>query len=267
MPAASGLATLPVLGAIAANLLFIVAALALNNVADLRTDERHDEKSYLADATLRVGRRRALRWVVAELALATALSVAVAVRTGHWVVTAVAAAIVLLTLSYNIEPIRLKRRGFAGPLVFGTSLVGLPCLLSYGAVRSGFETSVWPVFAGVAVLTIGRTVWWSVPDRAADTATGVATPSARHGAAHTLALACVVLLAGLALLGWGLWWRYGPAWALAGTLAHGVFLVRVAALLRRARDGELPTARRMHTRGLPVVMLGEVALLVVPLAA
>jgi 4-hydroxybenzoate polyprenyltransferase len=123
-----------------------------------------------------------------------------------------------MQLLYNLEPVRLKRRGFAGAGVFGLSMATLPCLLSYSAVRSGFEPAVWPTFASLGVMAIGRTAWWSVPDRIADVATGMAPPTVRYGAARALVLSCVVMGAGLGLLGWGLWWRYGPAWVPLGVV-------------------------------------------------
>ncbi|PRX43716.1 4-hydroxybenzoate polyprenyltransferase [Prauserella shujinwangii] len=263
----AGLAGSATVLAVAANLLFIVGALALNNVADLGIDSRHAEKGYLARATRRLGTDRALRWAVTELATGLALCLVLWFTTGRWVVAALAVAIVVLTLGYNVEPVRLKRRGVAGPLVFGTSLVGLPFLLSYTAVGADVAAWTWLVFAGVTVLTAGRTVWWSVPDRAADTADGVATPSARYGVPGTLVLACLVLFTGLVVLAGGLWWRYGALGAFAGVAAHAAFLGGVAALLRAARAGRLPTASRLHRRGLPFVVVGEVLLLVVPLAA
>ncbi|MEU6642504.1 UbiA family prenyltransferase [Saccharomonospora sp. NPDC046836] len=267
VPEAAGLADLRVLAAIMANLLLIVGGLVLNNVVDVRTDQRHSEKQYLATATNRVGVRRALRWAWHELTVAIGLCVAIGYTAGRWAPVAIAVVTITATLLYNLEPIRLKRHGLAGPLVFGVALVGMPCLLSYTAARPDVEAWIWPVAAGVALLTAGRTVWWSVPDRAADMATGITTPSVRYGHAGTLAMACVVLLAGLLLLGWGLWWSFGPLWAIVGTVVHLGFLTGVAGQFVLARRGRFPSATVLLKRGLPVVMLGEVALVVVPLAA
>jgi 4-hydroxybenzoate polyprenyltransferase len=142
----------------------------------------------------------------------------ISLSSGRWFVAGIATMSIVMQLLYNLEPVRLKRRGFAGAGVFGLSMATLPCLLSYSAVRSGFEPAVWPIFASLGVMAIGRTAWWSVPDRIAAVATGMATPTVRYGAARALVLSCVVMGAGLGLLGWGLWWRYGPAWVPLGVV-------------------------------------------------
>jgi 4-hydroxybenzoate polyprenyltransferase len=253
--------------AIGANLLMILGALALNTAADIRTDDRHREKRYLARAALRIGRRRTLRLGVVELAAGLALAVVVSAETGRWAVAGLAAAAGVLHLLYNVEPVRLKRRGLAGPVALGGSVVGLPFLLSYCAVRPGLEASAWPVLAGVTVLAIGRTSWWSVPDRAADTATGITTPTVRHGAVATLTLSCLILAAGVIMLGWGLWWRYGPGWMAAGTLPHFAFLAGALATRRRAAGRTPPSATIMRRHAMPVAAIGELAVAVLPFVA
>jgi lycopene elongase/hydratase (dihydrobisanhydrobacterioruberin-forming) len=257
-----------VLLAIAANALIILAALALNNAVDIRTDRRHRDKGYLASAVLRFGRARTFRWAAAETAAGLASAVAVSLWTGRWIVTGIATATVVLHLLYNTEPVHLKRRGLTGSAVFGTALVGLPFLLAYCAVQSSFPASGWLIVGGLSVLAVGRTAWWSVPDQAADTVTGIATPPVRYGAVCALALSCLILLAGLGLLGWGLWWRYGAGWVIPGIAAHGVFLAGVLIFLFGAiSNRDLPSSVSMRSRAMPLVMIGEVALAVVPLVA
>jgi 4-hydroxybenzoate polyprenyltransferase len=261
-----GLLGASVAAAIGVNLLLIVSALALNNAVDISTDERHQDKVYLASATARFGRARALRWAATEMAAGLALAVAISWWSGRWLVTGMAVAIIAGQLLYNLEPVRLKRRGFAGAGVFGLSVTTLPCLLSYSAVRSGFDTALWPIFIGLGVLAVGRTAWWSVPDRAADTASGIATPTVRYGAGRTLVLSCVVMVAGLGLLGWGLWSGYGPAWVLPGVVMHAVLVGSALALLRHTDDHALPSSVRMLRRAMPLVAVGDVLLVVIPLA-
>jgi 4-hydroxybenzoate polyprenyltransferase len=196
---------------------------------------------------------------LAGLACATVL----AVLTGRWVVPVLAVAAVALHVLYNVEPLRLKRRGFAGSAVFGLGLVGMPFLLANFAVAPAVAAPVWPVFAGVTVLAIGRTAWWSVPDRAVDTATGVGTPAVRHGARRALWLACLIMLGGLLLVAMGLCGSLGAAWVVPGVAAHTAFLAVTVALLSRNR---LPGgALRRH--GTALVVTGEVGLAVLPLVA
>lgn len=256
----------PVLVAVLANLLLIVGPLVLNVAVDMAIDSRHGEKGYLASAASRFGRTRTLRWAAIELALGFALSVVVAAWAGSWLPPVAAAVLVAAQVAYNVEPVRLKRRGFSGPVAFGLASVALPFLVSYGAVSSAVTAPVWLLVAGVGLLSIGRTVWWSLPDRIADTASGVATPTVRYGAPRT-ALACAaILLAGAAAVMGALWWLYGPLWALVGISAHAVFLAEALRLVGRVSDQVLPSAGRMLKRAMPLVTLGEVLLLVVPLA-
>lgn len=268
------LADAAVLLAIVANALIILGGLALNVSVDVGTDERHRDKNYLARAVRRFGHGRTLRWVATEMAAGFTSAVAVSLWTGRWIIAGIATVTIALHLLYNIEPARMKRRGFAGSAVFGTALVAMPGLLSYYAVQPGLPGYLWLVVAGAGVLAVGRTAWWSVPDEVADSTSGVVSPVVRHGATRTLALSCLILLAGLGLLSVGLWARYGLVWALVGAAAHVVFLLGVlAVLLRRSTrrasvyDRALPSAVRMRSRALPTAVIGDVVLAVLPLIA
>jgi len=264
---AQGLLDASVTAAIGVNLLLIVSALALNTAIDTPTDERHRDKNYLASAAARFGRARALRWAATEMAAGLALAVTISWWSGRWFVAGMAATCIAGQLLYNLEPMRLKRRGFAGAGVFGLSMTTLPCVLSYSAVRSGFDAAIWPVFIGLGVLAVGRTAWWSVPDRDADAATGITTPTVRYGAVRTLVLSCAVMMAGLGLLGWGLWSGYGRAWVLPGVMMHAVLVGGALALLRHTDDHALPSSVHMLRRAMPLVAIGDVLLAVIPLAA
>ncbi|HEV2781778.1 MAG TPA: UbiA family prenyltransferase [Actinophytocola sp.] len=254
----------PAVLAVAANALLILAALALNAAADVRTDELDADKGDLAGAVLRLGRGRTLGLAGAEAGAGLACACAVALLTGRWIVPGLAVAAAVLHLAYNVEPVRLKRRGFAGPPAFGLGLVGMPFLLAYCAVAAdGSVWPVWPVFAGLTVLAIGRTAWWSVPDRAADTVAGVGTPAVRHGAARALGLACLIMLAGLVLLALGLARTLGFAWVIPGIAAHAAFLITSVALLSQST---LPNGA-VRRRGTTLVVIGEVVLTALPLVA
>ncbi|NKQ52761.1 UbiA family prenyltransferase [Amycolatopsis sp. K13G38] len=262
---AARLLTAPAILAIAANLLLIVAPLALNVAVDHATDSQHADKRYLAGAAGRFGRSRALDWAGAELILAALALLATGLGWGRWQPLSWAALIVVAQLLYNVEPVRLKRRGFAGSVAFGVASVGLPCLVGYTAVAPHITADVWLIAAGVAVLSVARTVWWALPDQAADTASGIATPTVRYGLVRTHLAACALLVTGLMLLGWGLGRRYGPAGAALGLAAHVVFLGIAAAQLPATAAGNPPTARSMLKRTMPVVALGEVLIAAVAL--
>jgi 4-hydroxybenzoate polyprenyltransferase len=253
-----------VLAAIVANLPLVVAPQALNTAADVRTDERHPERGRLTSAVRRFGRDRILRWAAAELAFAALLAGLVAVWSGRPLIAAAAVATIAIQVLYNAEPVRLKRRGLTGVAAFCAATLVLPFLLSYWAVRPDVDVTTWPVVAGLWLLAAGRMTVWSVPDLAADAATGMRTPSVRYGAAGALARSAALFAAGLVLTGWGLWWRYGPGWALPLTAAQATFLGNAVSLLRHpARVRKARILRRMT----PPATIGTVALAVTPLVA
>lgn len=252
----------PVLAASIANVLLIVAGLALNTAVDVRTDERHHERHHLARAARRIGTARLVRWVVAELAVALLLACLAAAAVARPLVAVTAVVILVLQVLYNVEPVRLKRRGLTGVAAFCMAVLVLPFLLSYWVVRPDVDAPSWLVVAGLGTLSAGRMTSWSVPDRDADAATGMGTPAVRYGAAGALVRAVGVMIVGLVLTGWGLWWRFGPLWALPLVALQGTF---VLAQLRRGTD--LANSRRIRRRVMPPVTIATVALTVTPLIA
>jgi 4-hydroxybenzoate polyprenyltransferase len=245
---------------IAINLLLIIASLALNVAIDLPTDVRHREKGYIAGAAGRLGRVPLLVISCSETVLGLLMAVFLGTVWQRWPPFVIAAVIVVAQLLYNLEPIHLKRRGLSGSMVFGIASVGLPAMLGYLTQGARIGASAGLILAGTSVVSIGRTVWWAIPDYAADTATGIRTPVVRFGPVRALDLACGLLLVGLCLLGWGLWLRYGRSWTVVGLAAHVVFFGYTVRQLAESRRGRFPNARRMLTRTLPIATLGEVLL-------
>ena len=264
--AAADLVTLPAILAVLTNLALVVSMNSLNTAADVATDSQSDDKGYVSSAAVRLGRPKLVWLAAGEMTFALAVTTALSVWTGRWYLVASTALVVLLHLLYNLEPVRLKRRGCANPASLGISLGLLPCVISYGALRPDFEPSVWPILVAWAVLITGRAWWWSLPDRAADAATGMGTPAVRHGAVRTLVVCGVLTGLGLVLLGWGLWWRYGPLWGLAGVAISTGFLAYVLPLLPDGgRAGKAPNATRMRRRGMSLVVLANVVVALIPL--
>jgi 4-hydroxybenzoate polyprenyltransferase len=252
-----------VLAAVAANLLLLPAGLALNTAADVRTDERHRERWYLARAARRFGTGRLVRWAVAELAVAVSFAALAAGWAGRPLVVATAVVIIVLQVLYNVEPVRLKRRGLTGVVAFCAATLLLPFLLSHWAIRPDIGVPSWLVGVGVWVLSIGRMTAWSVPDRAADSATGIRTPSVRHGHTGALARSVAIMIVGLVVAGCGLWWRFGPVWALPLVALQGAFPFGAVVQLRRG----LASSWRIGRGAMIPAMIGMVALTVTPLVA
>lgn len=243
---------LPVLLAIAANFTAIVAGNPLNAAADIRNDMGTTEKRYVAEAVLLLGRERVLALAGVEMTVALAMAATVS-----WLATAGTGLIILLYLAYNLEPVRLKRRGYAGPIALGLTVGFLPCVVSYSATGVDFDPSVWSVFAGLGVLATGRALWWSVPDRDGDAAAATATPVVRFGKRRALAASSRITLAGLVLLGCGLWIRHGPPWAVLGVAVSATFLL--------ART--LPDSRLMRRYGMTLVVCANLVVAAIPLLA
>ena len=262
---AGQLLDLAVLAAIVVNLLLIVASLALNTAVDIRTDERHHERSHLASAARRFGRCRAIRWAATEMVVALLLAGLVSVWSDRHLIVAVAAMIVVLQVLYNVDPVRLKRRGLVGVTAFCAAAFVLPFLLSYWAVRPEVDPPIWLIVGGLWIVAIGRMTLWSIPDLTADAVTGMQTPSVRYGQLGAVALSFATIISGLILTGWGLWGRYGPGWALSLVAIQGISLYGAAILLRGPIHQTLSSSVAIRRRAMPTAMIGTVALTVTPL--
>jgi lycopene elongase/hydratase (dihydrobisanhydrobacterioruberin-forming) len=256
----------PVLLSIIANLLSLVGGNPLNAAVDISTNGYSQDKRDVSCAVLRLGRNQAMSWAAAEMTFALALAIATSLWLDRALIVVGVALAIALCLLYNFEPVRLKRRGLANPITIGLTTGLLPSLVSYGAVRSDLTIPVWLIFIGLGTLITGRALWWTVPDQTGDEATGMTTPTVRYGAFQAIVIACVMAITGLGLLGWGLWWRYGPLWALLGVAASGPFLLSKIVLLRRLSDYILlnPTQIRRY---LFSVMISDVILVLLPLVA
>lgn len=261
------LLTVPVLLAVAANLPLPVAMNVLNAVVDAPTDARTPDKRGSADAIERLGRRTAVWWAGTEMACSLTVAAVAAIWVRHWLIIAAAAGIVLLHLLYNIEPVRLKRRGLINPVALGAGFGFLPCLVSYGAVRADVTDWAWLIFAGLGISVAGRALWWMVPDRSGDAASGMPTYAVRHGARRALVISWLIAIPGPAVLAVGLWLRYGPVWALVGAAAGSVFVVGQFVGLRGTSDRALPSVTRMRRRNMTPMMIANVFLSVLPLVA
>jgi 4-hydroxybenzoate polyprenyltransferase len=259
--------TAPVLFSIIANLLSIVGGNPLNAAVDVSTDAHNQGKRDIAQAALRLGRNHAMSWTAVEMTFALAVATATSLWLDRALIAIAVALTIALCLLYNFEPVRLKRRGLANPLTIGMTTGMLPSLVSYTAVRPSLTVSMWLIFIGLGTLVAGRALWWTVPDHIGDKATGMTTPTVQYGTSQAIFIACVTTVAGLGLLSWGLWWRYGPLWALLGVATSGVFLLSKLALLHRLSDYTLPNPTQISRRDLSSVMVADIFLVLLPLVA
>ncbi|GLF95043.1 UbiA family prenyltransferase [Streptomyces yaizuensis] len=254
-----------VLLAVLANLIPLIAQNVLNAAMDISADARTPGKTGVARAARRIGRTRLIVIASAEMAVALLLAVGVSLHLGRPLVAAAVAAGILVEYLYNLEPVRLKKRGLANPVSLGLHFSLLPCLSTFAAVRPGLPGWVWPLFLGLWLLLIGRTLWWSLPDAAADRAAGLAPPAVRHGVSRALTLATGATATALGLIAWGLSWALGPLSAAIGTAACGVFLIGKLRLrlTGAALDALHETRMRRHT--LAYVVGADALLVLLPL--
>jgi len=255
---------LPVLLVFLANLIHPMAMNALNCAADTRTDARNPRKRDLAQAATRIGVGRVAAIALAELVLCFGLCAVAAVLLHRPLVAVTMAAIVALHLLYNLEPIHLKRRGLFNPIALGASFGFLPCILSHSVVTPLFAGPTWLIYSGLGLSVTAGSLWWMVPDRAADAASTTTTAAVRYGAARMARLSCGIALAVPLALSWGLWLAYSPFWGILGAaLAAGWFGGQLTSL----RTFSLRSYADLRRRSMTPMMVANVAFAVVPLVA
>jgi lycopene elongase/hydratase (dihydrobisanhydrobacterioruberin-forming) len=261
------LLTVPVLAIAVANLSHQVGEVVLNAALDVDADVRNPQKHEVASASQRLGRRALLGLATVELALPVLIAAAVSIALSRPSIAVSMAIIVVLQALYNLEPVRLKRRGIANPVTLALTYSVLPALPVYLAVRPDVTPSTWLVLLGMLFSATGRTLWWALPDRGADIEANDSTPVVRLGVSRSLLLACLLSTVGAALIGGSLWWRYGAAWALLGMASASLFpFIQLRQLGRISQQG-LFRAVRMRRRDLPLALATDLAVAVIPLAA
>ncbi|WP_326623656.1 UbiA family prenyltransferase [Streptomyces decoyicus] len=256
----------PVLIMLFANIVAIISQNPLNAGLDIRADTHTSGKESIARATQHLSVRTAFTCAALEMALALGLSVWVALWLGRPLVAVGVALSIVLHLAYNLEPVRLKRRGYANPAYFGATFAFLPSLSTYAAVRADVPLSAWLFLTGLGILLFGRSLWWCIPDLIGDAKAGDRTPAVQHGPRHALVVACAWTALGLLFIGAGLW-PYGVLWALLGILASAAFLVDKIKLLRHISRENLPHESTMRKHSLSLAMGGDLLLCAIPLLA
>jgi len=261
------LLTAPVLAIVLANYSHQVGEVVLNAALDVDADARNPQKHQVASASQRLGRRALLGLATIELALPVLIAGTVSIALSRPSIAVWMAIIVALQVLYNLEPVRLKRRGMANPVTLALTYSALPALPVYLAVRPDVTPWTWLVLLGVLCTATGRTLWWALPDRAADIEANDSTPVVRLGVHRSLLVACLLSTVGVALIGVSLWWRYGPVWALLGMASASLFLVVKLRQLGRVSEAGVFRAVRMRRRDLPLALATDLAVVVIPLAA
>jgi 4-hydroxybenzoate polyprenyltransferase len=159
----------------------------------------------------------------------------------------------------------------ANPVTLALTYPVLPALPVYLAIRPAVSPAMWLVLLGMLFAATGRTLWWAIPDLAADIDANDSTPVVRLGFVRSLLVACLLSTVGTVLIGVALWWRYGAAWALLGMASASLFpLVALRRFSRASADRGSPDghlrAARLRRRDLPLALATDLAVAVIPLA-
>lgn len=210
----------------------------LNSVVDVRTDPHDHAKTSISSAMGLLGRRTVLTIFWIEASLASLLAAGVAVLAHRPLVLVAALAFLTVLVLYNVEPVRLKRRGYANGIALGLSYGMLAAWLGFAAVESPATPGAsWLLLSGIGIFMTALALWYSAPDAAADLAAGLATPVAHHGVTKILHVSSALLVLACVLLGWGFTTRYGPGWAFVGVAGVLACLFTNARLLYRVVRG------------------------------
>jgi 4-hydroxybenzoate polyprenyltransferase len=254
----------PALLVVLANLIHPVSMNALNVAVDTRTDARNPHKRDLAAAAAILGTARIATLAFVEMALCLTLCAVAAIMLGRPIVFALMCAIIAFHLVYNLKPIHLKRRGFANPLSLGISFGFLPCVLSHAAVSPRFAAADWLIYSGLGLSVTARALWWMLPDREADAASGTITVAVGYGVQWMAAVSCAVALTVPLFLGWGLWEAYGPGWAAFGAVLGCTWFAAQLASLGTITSVSYSDLRK---RSMTPMMVANVLFAVIPLTA
>ncbi len=268
MTSVDQLALVPTLVVILANFIVIVAQNPLNGARDIVSDSMNPDKDTISAATQRLGANRCILIAAVEMMIALAMTAVVSVALDRPAAVIVLAACVAIHLLYVLEPVRLKKRGYANPITFGLLFGPLPCIVSYGVVRTELLLWAWLLFTGIGLTVTARVLWWSLPDRAADEAVGDRTVAVRSGARRALVVAIVVYAAGLILIGWAAWRHIGVLWALVAVAANSAPLAKQLGQLRHTTKTDFAVdSTRLRVGSMSLVALADVVLVVIPIVA
>jgi len=217
--------------AILINLLLLLSVQALNAAADSRADCNNPLKQQVAQGVAVIGQRAVWHIALLEMALGLLLSLILSLQIHSWLVFCGVAGFLVAALLYDLEPMRLKRRGLWGPtmlaLYLGFSPGFIGCIVVFDSL---LPFSTWLMLCGVTLAAYGRACWASIADTPEDRVAGLQTPSVHYGPHTTMRLAIGCLILATLLLLWGGSLLFGLPLALccsAGTLASGLWMLRI----------------------------------------
>ena len=243
---------------------FLAYSAVVNDLADVRIDRVNlpaDAQRLLAAGA---AHRRQLGWVAAVSVVA---ALAAAATLGRAAVTVAAAGLVVST-AYSLDPVRLARRGILAPLALPACYVATPYLTGVVSARGRVEAGDLPLLVALYLGFVGRIVLKDFRDVRGDALFGKRTFLVRHGRVWTCRVSAAFWVGGAALLVWARP-HATPAYVLstlAGTVLALVLLRRLATVAGRRQEEWLVSALAIVGRGLLVVLLADLAVATAGLA-
>ncbi|MCD6371252.1 MAG: UbiA prenyltransferase family protein [Candidatus Aenigmarchaeota archaeon] len=177
--------------------LTLTFACNLNSYADLKVDEKY--KKYLSDAVKRLGERNVRIILTLEIVFISFL-ISYLFLKGFVLTSLLSCLGFFFALSYSLEPLRIKKRGFWSPFPVWIGLYTLPLLAGWFLFRSDLPLPFLLFVIGYACMNEGFTLVNTCEDYSEDKKEGIKTWAHVFGLRKTLHLAFIFSLLGILCL-------------------------------------------------------------------
>jgi 4-hydroxybenzoate polyprenyltransferase len=235
------------------NMLLFLYIIVVNSIYDQPVDRRspHRAKRDLVRGVCLLGQSTTFAVLWVEAGALVVLASVLAWRLHQPLFVVVVLLDMLTYLLYNVEPVRLKRRGWWNPFCNALILGFFPPLLAAFAQPTTLSPPQWLLILGATLFACGGGCWSCVADREEDAEAGLLTPAVRYGPAFCLRCAGWLQAAAALSFGLGLGFLFGLPWALAGgagCLALGVERMLLTRRVLRENAPQLLSERSVRLR-------------------
>lgn len=182
-------------------LLFVMITFAcnLNCLYDLRVDRKY--KKYMSNAVEAIGIRNVRIIVILEFILISYLLFNLW-SSGHVLTVIISILGLIFAVSYSVEPLRIKKRGFFSPFPVFIGLYTLPTLGGWFLLNTTLPLYFLAFVIGYALVNEGVTLVNTCEDYSEDRSEGVRTWAHMFGLKNTLLIAFIfTFLGGLSIAG------------------------------------------------------------------
>lgn len=176
-------------------LFYLVATFSCNINCYYDVDVDALYKKRLSNAVRAIGRRRMAVIMTAEVLLAIAISIILALH-GHLITSILAITGLLFAWAYSSPPFRAKGHGLWGQLLVNTGIYVLPLLGGYLILSGEIAVAVWAFILLYAIMNTGINLVNSAEDYQEDKEIGIRTAAHALGIKRTMRLAVFLMLTG-----------------------------------------------------------------------